>query len=675
MLFDKDSIIGDISIDKLDHLIESLEKDVSKLEKELEILYEDSHNKSSNRNERFNYTNDLDQLSKSIIYQFEKESLSSLNNNNNTTTVTLSSSSTSINDSATDLIDDNQEEILRSETNDSSNNNNNIESSKNNVKYNSNINQDSTIILDNVIHINTSFHNKVNDISLEFKSIKKHKQQHQQNNENKCLNCLISSQLHHRDQPQQQQHPYHLQYQQQHQQQLTNNLSSNSTSTSSSTLLSPSTSNSNFNASNQISTISTIKEFSEWRSLIDDEVIELYSLIKELKTKLPPIPSPPSSPQIPNRDDSINDAPASPILSGKTRHKELYMHNNTFTNLLQLKNDLVGILKNPFFKNNNNNENDNKNSNITTAINNSTIISNTYITITPDNNNNSNNNKINNLSNIINDNIVTSAIVTNNNNNNNITTIPEEDTNQSKSAPNSPAKSRRERPPSPTLSPARGRANSAERSLVHTKSTNNLLQNNNINSNNNNINNSNIKSSHLNSTPQSSPAKSNKFVIRAIQPNSPVFSPSKTNNYYYKLSELDQEKCEEEIKAWIQKLLNSDLSETSPHLPNSSPLSHHLRSGVILCQVINSIRPNTIKKINLTPTPFLQMENIAHFLQACENLGVDKKDLFHSLDLYEMKNMKSVVATIYSLARSTHKIDDLRNSIFTNNTNPLNQSS
>ncbi|EGC28254.1 hypothetical protein DICPUDRAFT_14225, partial [Dictyostelium purpureum] len=75
-----------------------------------------------------------------------------------------------------------------------------------------------------------------------------------------------------------------------------------------------------------------------------------------------------------------------------------------------------------------------------------------------------------------------------------------------------------------------------------------------------------------------------------------------------------------------------------------------LRSGVILCQVINQLRPNSIKKINLAPTPFYQMENIAQFLRVCESVGVDKRDLFHSLDLYEMRNMKSVVATIHALA-------------------------
>ena len=38
----------------------------------------------------------------------------------------------------------------------------------------------------------------------------------------------------------------------------------------------------------------------------------------------------------------------------------------------------------------------------------------------------------------------------------------------------------------------------------------------------------------------------------------------------------------------------------------------------------------------------LQMENIGNFLQACEAYGVNKQDLFQTVDLYEAGNMNSV---------------------------------
>lgn len=40
--------------------------------------------------------------------------------------------------------------------------------------------------------------------------------------------------------------------------------------------------------------------------------------------------------------------------------------------------------------------------------------------------------------------------------------------------------------------------------------------------------------------------------------------------------------------------------------------------------------------------PFIQMENISHFLAGAEKLGVPKHDLFQTVDLYEKKNMTQV---------------------------------
>ncbi|KAJ3199142.1 hypothetical protein HDU82_000693 [Entophlyctis luteolus] len=49
--------------------------------------------------------------------------------------------------------------------------------------------------------------------------------------------------------------------------------------------------------------------------------------------------------------------------------------------------------------------------------------------------------------------------------------------------------------------------------------------------------------------------------------------------------------------------------------------------------------------------PFKQMENINFFLQAAEKLGVNKHELFQTVDLYEGKNMVQVVDSMYALSR------------------------
>lgn len=48
---------------------------------------------------------------------------------------------------------------------------------------------------------------------------------------------------------------------------------------------------------------------------------------------------------------------------------------------------------------------------------------------------------------------------------------------------------------------------------------------------------------------------------------------------------------------------------------------------------------------------FKQMENINNFIQACEQYGVAKTDLFQTADLYENTNMWQVILTLYALGR------------------------
>lgn len=66
---------------------------------------------------------------------------------------------------------------------------------------------------------------------------------------------------------------------------------------------------------------------------------------------------------------------------------------------------------------------------------------------------------------------------------------------------------------------------------------------------------------------------------------------------------------------------------------------------------MNTIQPGTIRKVNKMKQPFLMMENISSFLQACVAYGVKPADLFQTVDLYEKQNMVSVLSGIYALGR------------------------
>ncbi|KAJ1824347.1 Protein kinase of the Mitotic Exit Network, partial [Coemansia sp. RSA 2599] len=84
---------------------------------------------------------------------------------------------------------------------------------------------------------------------------------------------------------------------------------------------------------------------------------------------------------------------------------------------------------------------------------------------------------------------------------------------------------------------------------------------------------------------------------------------------------------------------------------DASNLKSSLRDGVILCRLINTLRPGAIKRINTKSLPFTQMENISNFLAAARKLGLKSTDLFQTVDLYEGKNMPRVVMTLLTIAR------------------------
>ncbi|KAI6114854.1 Pkinase-domain-containing protein [Pisolithus croceorrhizus] len=60
-----------------------------------------------------------------------------------------------------------------------------------------------------------------------------------------------------------------------------------------------------------------------------------------------------------------------------------------------------------------------------------------------------------------------------------------------------------------------------------------------------------------------------------------------------------------------------------------------LRDGVILCQLMNKHRPNTIPRVDLREDGFKRATNITKFLAACSSQGVPSDDLFYRDDLVE----------------------------------------
>merc|ERR1712087_839700 len=68
----------------------------------------------------------------------------------------------------------------------------------------------------------------------------------------------------------------------------------------------------------------------------------------------------------------------------------------------------------------------------------------------------------------------------------------------------------------------------------------------------------------------------------------------------------------------------------------------------VLCDLINKIKPGTIAKPNASKLAFKQMENITFFMKAAREIGVSESSMFGTPDLYEEKNMGSVIDCIYA---------------------------
>ncbi|XP_022613719.1 guanine nucleotide exchange factor VAV3-like isoform X1 [Seriola dumerili] len=87
-------------------------------------------------------------------------------------------------------------------------------------------------------------------------------------------------------------------------------------------------------------------------------------------------------------------------------------------------------------------------------------------------------------------------------------------------------------------------------------------------------------------------------------------------------------------------------------------LAQTLRDGVLLCQLLNNLRPHTInlKEINLRPqmSQFLCLKNIRTFLTSCcDVFGMKKSDLFEAFDLFDVRDFGKVMDMLSKLSYTT----------------------
>ncbi|KAJ8608121.1 hypothetical protein CTAYLR_010252 [Chrysophaeum taylorii] len=83
-------------------------------------------------------------------------------------------------------------------------------------------------------------------------------------------------------------------------------------------------------------------------------------------------------------------------------------------------------------------------------------------------------------------------------------------------------------------------------------------------------------------------------------------------------------------------------------LPMEGTFDEWLRSGVVLCTLVNKISPGSVKKINKGSMPFMQMENISQFIRVAKHMGLKESDCFDTVDLYKGNDIGKVVSTIHA---------------------------
>lgn len=110
---------------------------------------------------------------------------------------------------------------------------------------------------------------------------------------------------------------------------------------------------------------------------------------------------------------------------------------------------------------------------------------------------------------------------------------------------------------------------------------------------------------------------------------------------------------EAEAQHWVETIIGC-------RFPPGVSYEDALRDGVILCTLMNRLRPGSVTKINTTGGDYKMMDNLNQFQKACIEYGVPDVDLFQAVDLMDRKNIAQVTNTIFAIGRASYKHPEWR---------------
>ena len=148
-------------------------------------------------------------------------------------------------------------------------------------------------------------------------------------------------------------------------------------------------------------------------------------------------------------------------------------------------------------------------------------------------------------------------------------------------------------------------------------------------------------------------------TAQSSQPSPPKRTPSSGSVQFNK--EAARMEAAAEAAAWVAAVTSTAPPRSGENTKEAYALiSTWLRSGELLCELINHVKPGAVKQVAASTMPFKQMENIAHYLDACAALGVPAHDQFQTVDLFDGRGVDAVVRNLHSLGRVAQTIDTFR---------------
>mmetsp|Transcript_8864 Transcript_8864/g.24473 ORF Transcript_8864/g.24473 Transcript_8864/m.24473 type:complete len:326 (-) Transcript_8864:201-1178(-) len=135
-----------------------------------------------------------------------------------------------------------------------------------------------------------------------------------------------------------------------------------------------------------------------------------------------------------------------------------------------------------------------------------------------------------------------------------------------------------------------------------------------------------------------------------VKPQRRVLPP----NYVCPYSVKHGDNWSAQVLDWV----NDVTGNSFPLGKNSQSLFEPLSNGQVLCELANTIRPGSVKRIERKEGPFQKRENVSRFISAAKALGVATNELFDPPDLVDGSNMNQVEACLFALGRACYDVPE-----------------